>query len=232
MTVAQDADAFSEGTPLPATESAEADSAPSRFTPVPLIRRPTGWTAFRQRRFLDALAETGNVTAAAEEAGASVRSAYRLRVRPDGRSFAAAWDHALTLGARSLLDTAIHRATIGRPHGIWREGRLVGQEDRPSDRLLVFLLAHLQPTRFGRLSGLNPVPVPDAVEGAEAGLPALVDRLMDMDLPPEPDVHESFAGLWDEPDLPDDAPDSPAPSPALVRARERARRPPRPRTHA
>lgn len=230
MTKPIDPAAFAEGEPLAAAGAASEAAAPA-FTPVSLKRRPTGWTAFRQRRFLDALAETGNVTAAAEEAGASVRSAYRLRLRPDGERFAAAWDHALTLASRSLLDSAIHRATIGAPRGIWREGRLVGQEDVPSDRLLMFLLAHLQPTRFGRLSGITPFPVPDLLEKAEGEMPAYVDGLADIAIPPEPDVHESFTSLWDEPDLPEDAPPPPEPVPPAS-ASAQARMRPRTGAHA
>jgi len=222
-----------EGPGEPAAPPAAAPEEPA-FTPVPLRPSPTGWTAFRQRRFLEALAETGSVTAAAEEAGASVRSAYRLRQRPDGRSFAAAWDRALTLAARNLLDIAMHRATIGSPRGIWRGGELVGEEDVPSDRLLIFLLSHLQPTRFGKLSGLTSVPVKDPVRAAERRLPAIVEELTDIEMPADPDIHESYTILWDEPDPSADAPARPTrPMRSLARKHSRTRkRGPRTRTEA
>jgi hypothetical protein len=57
--------------------------------------RRDGWTAERQLRFLDTLARTRSVTAAARAAGMSRESAYRLRKRKDGALFAAAWDRAL-----------------------------------------------------------------------------------------------------------------------------------------
>jgi len=56
------------------------------------IRRD-GWTAERQRRFLDTLWRTGSVSAAAASAGMSRESAYRLRRRKGG--FAADWNRAL-----------------------------------------------------------------------------------------------------------------------------------------
>jgi hypothetical protein len=56
------------------------------------IRRD-GWTAERQLRFLDALASTRSVKAAAASVGLSRESAYRLRNRSDGL-FALLWDRA------------------------------------------------------------------------------------------------------------------------------------------
>lgn len=63
--------AFEAGEPASAADGSP-DAIP--FTPFPRQPRPTGWTAYRQGRVLDALAATGNVTAAAGEAGAGVRS--------------------------------------------------------------------------------------------------------------------------------------------------------------
>ncbi|MEP7130373.1 MAG: hypothetical protein ABI770_04515 [Sphingomicrobium sp.] len=58
------------------------------------IRRD-GWTAERQLRFLDALAETRSIGKAAAAAGMSRESAYRLRPRREGALFAALWGRAL-----------------------------------------------------------------------------------------------------------------------------------------
>ena len=57
--------------------------------------RQDGWTAERQLSFLDALARTRSVSEAAESAGMSRESAYRLRERRDGALFAALWDRIL-----------------------------------------------------------------------------------------------------------------------------------------
>ena len=53
------------------------------------------WTPARQLAFIDVLARTHSIAAAARAAGMSRESAYRLRARdPDG-PFAAAWTQAL-----------------------------------------------------------------------------------------------------------------------------------------
>ena len=58
------------------------------------IRRD-GWTPERQLRFLDALACTRSVIAAARDAGMSRESAYRLARRREGALFAYLWDRIL-----------------------------------------------------------------------------------------------------------------------------------------
>ena len=52
---------------------------PPEFIPAPTRNRRVGWTAERQRAFIDMLSLTGSVGAAAAAAGVSSRSAYRLR---------------------------------------------------------------------------------------------------------------------------------------------------------
>lgn len=59
--------------------------------PLHRVRRD-GWTADRQLAFLEALARTRSITRAAAAAGMRRETAYRLRNRPDGALFAAAWD--------------------------------------------------------------------------------------------------------------------------------------------
>lgn len=62
----------------------------------------------------------------------------------------------------------------------------------PSDRLLVFLLKHLDSRRYGNLSGLLPCHVPDPVKAAREALPDAVARLADQPIPPDADMHEQF----------------------------------------
>lgn len=57
--------------------------------------RSDGWTAERQLRFLDVLAQLRNVSRAAAAVGLSRESAYRLRKRPGAALFVLAWDRAL-----------------------------------------------------------------------------------------------------------------------------------------
>jgi hypothetical protein len=54
---------------------------------------PRRWTADRQLRFLDALAQTRSITRAATAAGMSRKSAYRLRARNE--LLAALWDRCI-----------------------------------------------------------------------------------------------------------------------------------------
>jgi hypothetical protein len=61
----------------------------------PAAVRRDGWTAARQLAFLETLARTRSVSRAAARAGMSRESAYRLRARPAGALFAAAWDRTL-----------------------------------------------------------------------------------------------------------------------------------------
>ncbi|MEH6759443.1 MAG: hypothetical protein V7676_18370, partial [Parasphingorhabdus sp.] len=76
-------------------------SSPSTFTDIPCEvdlaqpkERHDGWSPAKQVLFLEALARTGNVRAAALYAGLSRESAYKLRRRSDARAFARAWDAA------------------------------------------------------------------------------------------------------------------------------------------
>jgi hypothetical protein len=115
-------------------------------------RRVDGWTADRQTKFLQALAETGSVTQAAEFAYISPRSAYRLRAHPAGKAFARAWDAALAMAAQKLTALAYDRAVYGGLRQVWRDGELVAQSRVPSDQMLMFLLRSLAPHQFGEVN--------------------------------------------------------------------------------
>ncbi|UIJ45376.1 hypothetical protein LZK98_20435 [Sphingomonas cannabina] len=120
------------------------------YTPVEISTRRDGWTAERQRKFLEALAESGRVAVAAQVVGLSVRSAYRLRHHPQGRRFAEAWDAALYCGANRLIAIALERATVGGYREVWKDGRIQSEVRAPSDKLLIYLLNNLAPHVFSR----------------------------------------------------------------------------------
>ena len=122
------------GTPLPPFEPAESR------------KRLAGWSAQRQRLFVEALAEQGTVHLAASAAGLSARAAYQLRVRSP--AFARAWDAAQSLAVGRLSALAFDRAIHGKIEQVWQNGNLVGERRVPSERLLMWLLARLDPTRF------------------------------------------------------------------------------------
>lgn len=123
--------------------------APMPFDGVELDssrKRLAGWSADRQRLFLETLAETGSVHLASDAARLSARSAYRLRTRSP--AFARAWDTALQLSVGRLSAIVFDRAINGRVEQIYREGALIAERRVPSDKLLTWLLARLDPKRF------------------------------------------------------------------------------------
>ncbi len=105
--------------------------------------RHDGWTLERQQLFIDHLAEHGRVTEAAEAAGMSVQSAYKLRARVKG--FAFGWRAAMTLAYDRLREIALDRASNGVRIPRYHDGKVAGVTVRHSDRLLLGLLAHLKP---------------------------------------------------------------------------------------
>ncbi|MDQ3143387.1 MAG: hypothetical protein M3Q57_00720, partial [Pseudomonadota bacterium] len=172
--------------PAPPDSDPPADSAGSAnrlaATPFDGVELPetrnrlAGWSADRQRLFLAALAETGSVHSAAAAARLAARSAYRLRTRSP--AFAAAWDTALQLSVGRLSAIVFDRAINGRVEQMYQDGLLVGERRVPSDKLLTWLLARLDPKRFAlpweqRGDG-------DPQADAVAAFPALLDSLADV----------------------------------------------------
>lgn len=109
---------------------------------VPVRPRSDGWTAEKQRDFIEHLADTACVKEAAGLVGMSEASAHRLRRRSDAVEFDAAWEAALEMGLDRLASVAIERALKGRVRQIWYHGELVAEEIVHSDRLLLWLLAN------------------------------------------------------------------------------------------
>lgn len=131
------------------------------FTPVPRkCPRHDGWTPQRQREFIEALADTGSVEAAARAADMSSEGAYNLRRQPGAASFRAAWEAALALGIQRIEDVAMDRALNGTEEPVYSYGKLIGTRIKHNDRLLMFMLRNRAPERFaagGGPKGLNAV---------------------------------------------------------------------------
>jgi hypothetical protein len=140
-------------------------------------KRLAGWSAERQRLFLDQLAETGSVHLAAAGARLSARSAYRLRTRSP--EFAAAWDTAEQLAVGRLSALAFDRAIHGRTEQVWHQGELMIEKRLPSDRLLMWLLARLDPRRFAAPSEL-PKNAADPQAAARNAFTDQLDALADL----------------------------------------------------
>lgn len=135
--------------PRPQVPSAAALPA-IPFEPVPVRPRRDGWTAAKQRRFIEVLAETGIVRIAAAAVGMSERSVNRLALRDDAESFCMAMDAALQMAARRGASILFEYAFEGVPETVWRDGEIAYQRRRPSEKALFFLLSRLDPKRFGK----------------------------------------------------------------------------------
>lgn len=175
--------------PDPAGDAAVTASVtydPEEYRWVPVRRRPRldGWTEEKQRRFIEALADTGQVSLAAREVGMSRESAYKLRRAAHAAAFARAWDAARHHAGSFLEDVAFERAIEGVEHNVYNEyGEAICTRRAYNDRLLMFLLRHLKPERYARDALAGPVPAPPPVEATlgemEPRLPAPPEQLLD-----------------------------------------------------
>src|SRR3954469_22356833 len=130
-------------------EAALAAPEPPRFTPAPTRKRCAGWTAERQRKFIEHLSLTGHAGEAAALVGLSSSSAYRLANKAGADSFSRAWDAALRMAATRGVAIAWDRALNGRVERFYRDGQLVMERRIPSDYMLTWLLSRLDPLQFG-----------------------------------------------------------------------------------
>lgn len=172
---------------LPPQDDASDDSPPPAAMPFDGValkdsrNRLAGWSADRQRIFLSYLAETGSVHLASGAARLSARSAYRLRVRSP--AFAAAWDVAERLAVGRLSALAFDRAINGRTEQVFHDGTLIAEKRVPSDKMLMWLLARLDPRRYaapGEQRGQETADPQAEARSAFAGrLDALTDAAVD-----------------------------------------------------
>jgi hypothetical protein len=116
----------------------------AEFEPVELRARHDGWTAARQRRFLEELADCGLVGEAAARVGMTRQSAYQLRRRAEGTAFGFAWETAVLSGMRRIHSIAFERAVEGVVKPVFYHGEKVGEQRVYDTRLLLGLVG-----RFG-----------------------------------------------------------------------------------
>jgi len=144
------------------SDSFPSDAAPAgdprptlpTFTPVPRLKeRSNGWAPETQRAFIEALADTGSVKAAAHAVGRSERNAYELRRHPAGSEFREAWAAALDIGIQRVEDVAMERALNGVEVPVYSYGKLIGTRRVYNDRLLMFMLRNRAPARFAANGG-------------------------------------------------------------------------------
>ena len=141
-------------------QTSGADSLPPEleFTPVPR-QRQTGRntiTPDRQRAFIRALAQTGSVALSSKVIGNAPASLYALKLHANAKSFAAAWDAAVQLGARQILDIMVDHAINGTPEFIYKDGELVAERRVFNHRMMMWIVSHAMPEHFGVNTGLIP----------------------------------------------------------------------------
>ncbi|MEO9599714.1 hypothetical protein [Parasphingorhabdus sp.] len=120
--------------------SADAQSSASSAEHNPTGRHD-GWHRELRVKFLEALAQTGNVGASAYFVQRTRQSAYALKRRdPD---FARAWLAALVLAREEAQDKLQERAIEGVEEEIFYHGEVVATRRRYDSRLLLALLARL-----------------------------------------------------------------------------------------
>jgi hypothetical protein len=162
------------------------DYNPADYRWVPVRRRPRldGWTEEKQRRFIEALADTGIVSHAAKSVGMTRESAARLRRSPQGAAFARAWDAARDHAGSFLEDVAFERAIEGVEQSVFNEyGEVICTKRVYNDRLLTFLLSHLKPERYGRnahaVAARRVMTLEASLSEMEPQLPAPPENLLD-----------------------------------------------------
>jgi len=152
---------------------------PDDFEWLPVARQPRsdGWKPSVQKRFIEELADTGSVTAAARAVGMSVTSCYRLRRAPGAEGFAAAWEAALAEASKRLVDIAFDRAINGTEEPVLdKHGNCIHIRQRTNDRLLMFLLRAHHPERYRHHNAPPPTP-PQAAPLTQAPLTQALEAL-------------------------------------------------------
>lgn len=177
------------------TDHADIVPAPQvpEFEPAPTRKRNAGWTAERQRKFIDRVALTGNVGEACALVGLSSTSFYRLCAKPGAESFVRAWKAALVLASTRATAIAWDRAVNGRVERFYKDGELVRERRVPSDFLLTWLLSRLDPATFGSPAArAHALVTGDPLEKARKELPALMADFTDV----SPDECECDEGAY------------------------------------
>lgn len=113
--------------------------ADARLAPARAVRHD-GWTLERQRAFIETLAQTGSVAAAARRVGLSTTAAYSFRRRNEGKPFDCAWTVALAHALQALEQCAMDRAINGTENPVFYRGEVVGHRVTTHERLMMFIL--------------------------------------------------------------------------------------------
>lgn len=112
-----------------------------RGAPQKRSGRPSDWTKAKADNFTDVLADTCNVTLAAQAIGRSISNVYKQRAKD--ASFRAAWDAALSIGYSRLELMMLERALHGvEKTVIARDGTTTVMREYPDRVALTLLRMH------------------------------------------------------------------------------------------
>ncbi|WP_374614720.1 hypothetical protein [Sphingorhabdus sp.] len=161
-----------EPTPTPEPTPFEIDSEdlpPTlEFTPVPRKRiRADGLNPMRQRAFIAYLSVNGSVEMSATAIGASDSALYNLKRAEGAESFAAAWDNAIEMGARRVLDTLMDHAIHGTPEKLIKNGEVILERRKYNTRAMMWIVQQRFPELYGgnlNLSGRPASSLPHGIQ--------------------------------------------------------------------
>jgi hypothetical protein len=151
------------------------------FDIAPTRKRHAGWTAEKQRRFIEHLSLTGHVGEACALVGIASSSAYRLKHKVGAESFSRAWDHALRLCPTRLVAIGLDWAVNGRVERHYKDGELVMERRIPCTRLLTWFISRLDPLNFGSPAAqAHALAAGDPRDAARRELPVLMASFEDV----------------------------------------------------
>ena len=120
-----------------------------RFRAVAVKARSDGWTPARQRNFLAALAQTGQIEPAVRAVGMTRQSLARLRLRPGAVGFNRAIAIVIDGARAEVLGATLERAIHGVAQPVYYRGRECGSQRNFNDRLLIAAFKQLFPKGIG-----------------------------------------------------------------------------------
>lgn len=130
-------------------------------SPRPLRPRSNGWTLAKQAEFLQALAETASISAAAQRVRMTPQAAHWLRRQPAAEEFRAGWDAALAQAWQSVEASVLERVLNGEIEIIERDGVRAVRQRPCAARLAIHVLE--------RALAAKDRAVPNAGKTAETG---------------------------------------------------------------
>ena len=111
--------------------------------------RHDGWTEQKQRMFCEAWPKPEWSIRPQPQPGMSRKSAYKLRRRSAGKSFALAWDAALLLARQRLIDEAFELAFKGSVEQTVLDGEIIYEKRRRDPRMVLAMIERLSVEGMG-----------------------------------------------------------------------------------